>query len=594
MQDQIKADPEKAIIMSRFLADVSEYRYEKAYIEYEIEDLCKKFPELLNDSKDSKPIVVFRSGILDKETEDAIAKNRYQAYTEEEHIESGGDGTHSKISTEYLSVTESAIVLPVYNLSKRDKDKFSNEPMIIDIRKIYELLVARRDELANGVAFDGEEEFLELIFDMDFGENSDLKREEVYARLERLDALNKYKRNKSLPEGFFDRQKLKAPKKGGKDPYTYAYSSAELLFKAAIPSEAITRINPLVMDMMVATVGTEVYDKFIEKIISGSDMGKNFSDRVIDLINDKEKNDYGLNPLEQDFIQRFYINGESIDKFISVPELTEADENIAYKYTELKNKRNKTALEIDEMKSLEKQLEESGISKEELEVLAYLDESKKNRLKDINVIRKEQVELGIRTSIVKKILGNEKFLQKIGINLEEMELTPELFQSKLGLLVQATTSGPESKHRRYDFWGNETYTENTRPYIIKYNKKPKVEGIIAKDRWVSITSKGYSIQNGVGKSIRYVRPKPKAIELEKDKGEIQYATFSVQSDADYNELGHRLSFSFISSTATLIRIPFQVKHCAKAAAKKLEKIVTYYLEEKKPENNIQDNTTDER
>lgn len=580
MQEQIKSNPKSALIMNRFLASVSEYRYEKAYIDAEIEALRKKFPELDNPNSDKK-IIVYRSGVIDENVGYAVAKNRYQAYTEEEHIGLGGNGTNSGIFTEYISITESPIVLPVYNLSKRDKQKNINDPLIIDIRKVYELLLARQSKLSKGMCFEGESEFLNCLAEMDFGEESELRLEKLIARLEELDVLPQYERDKSLPEGFFDRERLTVPKVAGKDPHTYAYASAELLFKAAIPNEAITKINPLVMDMMVSTVGTTVFDNFLEKIISNKD----FSESVMELINN---NTYGLNEVELDFLQRFYVNYDAIDDFILIPELTEKDEKNAYRYFELEKRKHRTKSEEEELDEIKKQFAESGITEEEINALV-----EEAGIKKLNELRKEQIELGLRTSIVKKLLGNEQFLGEIGINLTELGITLDDFKESLGSLVQATTSGPDNKHRRYRVPGVESVTESGKKYISTYGTKPKVEGITAADELVSITGKEYTLKKPNNTKVRYVKPTPKALEIDGDKGEIQYDMFPVVQDEAYDGYGW-VRYSFVSGRPLLKTIPFQIKHCAKSAAKGLEKIVTYYLEDRNNGENTQNNTQEER
>ncbi len=487
VEERIMNDPEKSVKLKRVYAAFYEYFNEKRNIDYTIKDLEEKFPELLEDS--SKMVLVYRSGNVDPVTGNIFAKNRYESYGPEEHI---ARGSNPNMETAYISVTESSLVLPVYNMAKMDgseiDDKKRDFPIIINVQKIYDLLKARQKELEGTLKFDGEVDLLDLL-SKEY-EESDPIQEQFYQRIVELDELQQYEKRPDLPESFFNRDEIKESNDKKNTTRSFAFASAELLFKSSIPQEAITQISPIFMEILTMLPNMPYSEDELEKkterkialirekrgqgyqyiktreerkkeeeeknkvkeeirgtrkeilnirkkVLQGlqsSKEGEENAEGLSKKINRKiEENpeEYGLTELEADFLKRFYIKQEPISEYFYIPQFTEAD------LEEIRD------MLPDDISSVRRKKDSELLKVFSIEEIKWISGGAK--LEDINATRRLQMEMGIRTHVIKKLLSSEKFLSDIGVNLEQCQVSQEDFMSELRNLVQVSGAKPASK-----------------------------------------------------------------------------------------------------------------------------------------------------
>ena len=594
IEKNIMQDPKKLLILEKVYASMSEFKYEKRYLDHEIEALRKKFPELEGDK--SKSVLVYRSGIIGSDG-NISAKNRYEEYDELEHIQMG---SKKSIETPFISVTESSLVLPVYNLSNRDSRSEQEVPMIIDIRKIYELLLKRQKELeTTDFQYDGESDLLEILAD-EIDYSDDIHQYKLIERLEKIDLLESYEKRLDLPEGFFDREEIPTGLAG--QTRNYAFSSAELLFKSSIPQEAVTVINP--MDVLVSlsnipskdnmtsesTKIQEIKNDLLKNIVSKKLMPQAINEAIA---NNPDK--FGLNNVEAEFLERFYIQEESTSNYLHVPALEDAltkdekdkvDTLIAISARDIGTLAEKN-ISIDNAGNLKlriiSELEAAGVmTKGEIRLIEM-----GTKLKDIDALRYREMEMGFRTDVIRKLLSNDDFLDYIGIDLKKYNLSKEAFMNLLGNLVQVSTEKPVPKHARYDRMGAETVTENQENEIYKMAKdRAKVKGIISGDGLVFVTSEEFASKLKVDNAktdatVRNAKTVPEGLEtdLQSGTGTILSKHYYVTSDTKQERYGGPdIRYSKLNRGMDII-LPFGIAYRSKTAADKLRRTAMYFLRE---------------
>ena len=293
-----------------------------------------------------------------------------------------------------------------------------------------------------------------------------------------------------MPESFFNRDEIKESNDKKNTTRSFAFASAELLFKSSIPQEAITQISPIFMEILTMLPNMPYSEDELEKkterkialirekrgqgyqyiktreerkkeeeeknkvkeeirgtrkeilnirkkVLQGlqsSKEGEENAEGLSKKINRKiEENpeEYGLTELEADFLKRFYIKQEPISEYFYIPQFTEAD------LEEIRD------MLPDDISSVRRKKDSELLKVFSIEEIKWISGGAK--LEDINATRRLQMEMGIRTHVIKKLLSSEKFLSDIGVNLEQCQVSQEDFMSELRNLVQVSGAKPASK-----------------------------------------------------------------------------------------------------------------------------------------------------
>lgn len=272
-----------------------------------------------------------------------------------------GDGSAREFETPYISTTNLFSIMStyLYSYDPNNPESAFDHPrassLVIDIKKLYEIMRSRRDEIiSKDTQLLGEDDLLlELCYLPNFSDDSRAKLEERIEEIASSEKISEYRgRNKNISEDILDfsrkeeidkrEKELVASKRSLKSSTTtvdgkekklsfsrnFAEASAEVLIKSAIPSEVVTEIDPIFMDILLLTQPREqekfIYNMVQKKIDITNILGDFFSNQ--ENINE----DFGLNEHELYFLIGYYINKRPINELLSVYKYKKGEHEVLY------------------------------------------------------------------------------------------------------------------------------------------------------------------------------------------------------------------------------------------------------------------------
>lgn len=315
-----------------------------------------KAEKYAQEKLDLQQILLYR---VNKNGTDVKATNPESRISPQIHI---GDGSSRDFESPYISTSNIFYIMStyLYSYDQNNPEMAFDSPrastLIIDMKKLYEIMRSRRDEIEKkDIPLIAEGEFLlELLTEVDgLSEESKNKLEERINQICEIENIELYTdRDKNIPEDILDfstkseiekrneeqresKRKLRTTTttlQGTEKKFSFsknfAEASAEVLLKTSIPSEVITEIDPLLFDTLLLT-DLQERDSLISKIVQKN---VNLPNVLEDFFEQEENAEetFGLDEHELYFLTGYYIQKRPINELLSVYKYKKGRDEVLY------------------------------------------------------------------------------------------------------------------------------------------------------------------------------------------------------------------------------------------------------------------------